>query len=337
MDRKDVEIITVKKTPTFWYMLLIITLSFSGIFLVACSNKDKQNVNKEEDVDRGNDDIKEEEDTKKGSIKEDEEVVASIVKEFGGKLQLVSLLADKKEVEKSMKENYGDLVSEELLKEWMEEPIAAPGRLTSSPWPDHIEISKIKKLKNDTYKVNGEIIEITSEDKNDVAAKRSIALIIKKVDNRWYIDDVTLGSFKNINEIIYENKEYGFRFRLNKSWKGYTIVTDKWEGLPIEEKESEETVQSGPIISIRHPKWTKDEERQDIPIMVITLEQWDSLHKDEFHIGAAPINPSELGRNSKYVFALPARYNFAFQTGYEEVEDLLEGKPLEPTEDYKNK
>lgn len=335
MDRKDVEIIMVKKMPTFWYMLLIITLSFSGIFLAACSNKDKQNLNNEEDVDRGNDDIKEEEDAKKGSIKGDEDVVRSIVKEFGEKLQLVSLLAEKKEVEKSMKENYGDLVTEELLKEWMNEPIAAPGRLTSSPWPDHIEISKIKKIKEDTYKVKGEIIEITSEDKNDVAAKRSIALIIKKVDNRWYIDDVTLGSFKNTNEIIYENKEYGFRFRLTKSWKDYTIVTDQWEGLPVGEKESEEAVQSGPIISIRHPKWTKDEERQDIPIMVVTLEQWDSLNKDEFHIGAAPINPSELGRNSKYVFALPARYNYAFKTGYEEVEDILEGKPLEPTESYK--
>jgi len=38
----------------------------------------------------------------------------------------------------------------------------------------------------------------------------------------------------------------------------------------------------------------------------------DSLQQEKFHIGAAPINPSELGRNTKYVFALPARYNYAF-------------------------
>ena len=43
---------------------------------------------------------------------------------------------------------------------------------------------------------------------------------------------------------------------------------------------------------------------------------------------AAPINPGELGRNVKYVFALPARYNYAFPTGYQEVEKILEGKPL---------
>jgi hypothetical protein len=36
-----------------------------------------------------------------------------------------------------------------------------------------------------------------------------------------------------------------------------------------------------------------------------------------------------LGRNNRYVFALPARYNFAFPEGYEEVEKILESKPLE--------
>jgi hypothetical protein len=45
---------------------------------------------------------------------------------------------------------------------------------------------------------------------------------------------------------------------------------------------------------------------------------------------AAVLQPpaSEFGRNSRYVFALPARYNFAFPKGYEEVEDILNGNPL---------
>jgi len=64
--------------------------------------------------------------------------------------------------------------------------------------------------------------------------------------------------------------------------------------------------------------------------MIFTLDQWASLLKDEFRVGAAPIPPSELGRNAKYVFALPARYNFAFPTGFEEVEDILKGNPLKP-------
>lgn len=62
--------------------------------------------------------------------------------------------------------------------------------------------------------------------------------------------------------------------------------------------------------------------------MVFTLDQWQGLQRMEFSVGAAPVGPTELGRNNKYVFALPARYNFAFPTGYEEVERILEGNPL---------
>ncbi len=83
----------------------------------------------------------------------------------------------------------------------------------------------------------------------------------------------------------------------------------------------------------RHPEWTSEIPRQDIPIMIFTLSQWDALQRQEFHIGAAPIGPKELGRNSNYVFALPARYNFAFPKGYEEVEDILEDNPLIPIMD----
>jgi hypothetical protein len=67
---------------------------------------------------------------------------------------------------------------------------------------------------------------------------------------------------------------------------------------------------------------------------VFTLSQWDELQQDKFHIGAAPIGPGELGRNSKYVFALPARYNFAFPEGYEEVDQLLQTNPLHPDENF---
>jgi hypothetical protein len=67
---------------------------------------------------------------------------------------------------------------------------------------------------------------------------------------------------------------------------------------------------------------------QDIPIMIFTIAQWNDLQTDKFHIGAAPINPSELGRNNKYVFALPARYNFAYPEGFQEVEQILSTSPL---------
>ncbi|WP_251551085.1 hypothetical protein [Neobacillus muris] len=129
--------------------------------------------------------------------------------------------------------------------------------------------------------------------------------------------------------MVYENTEYGFTFSLPKSWEGYQIVSDSWEGVSADQQPME----NGPILLIRHPDWTEDNPRQDIPIMVFTMEQWSSLQNEEFHIGAAPIGPKMLGQNKEYVFALPARYNFAFLEGYEEVESILKNEPLQPSKE----
>ena len=137
-------------------------------------------------------------------------------------------------------------------------------------------------------------------------------------------------SVQPVKSIIYINTEYGFSFSLPVSWNGYRIVTTKWEGVAVGGAQGEVPVETGPIISIRHRKWTSEIPRQDIPIMIFTISQWNALQQDKFHIGAAPIGPKELGRNSKYIFALPARYNFAFPAGYEEVEEILKNNPLQP-------
>jgi len=135
-------------------------------------------------------------------------------------------------------------------------------------------------------------------------------------------------SASELDSIVYENTEYGFSFSLPADWKGYTIISSEWEGSAADEDSGEKVVETGPVISIRDPRWSSETMRQDIPIMVFTLQQWNLLQNDEFHIGAAPVGPTELGRNNKYVFALPARYNFAFPEGYEEVESILAGYPL---------
>lgn len=131
------------------------------------------------------------------------------------------------------------------------------------------------------------------------------------------------------SKVHYENLEYGFALNLPDSWAGFSAVENKWNGDRIN-KEGEVIlgIVSGPKILIRHPKWTEAVSRQDIPIMIFTLAQWSEMQNDEFHIGAAPINPSELGRNSKYVFALPARYNFSYLEGFEEVEKIISEKSL---------
>lgn len=130
------------------------------------------------------------------------------------------------------------------------------------------------------------------------------------------------------DSVVYKNFQYGFSFTLPTSWQGYSIITNNWEGLPIESG-GNQAVEKGPMISIRHPLWTSENKRQDIPVMIFTLGQWNSLQEEKFHIGATPMGPREMGRNNGYVFALPARYNYAFPTGYEEVEQILNNKPLQ--------
>lgn len=136
-------------------------------------------------------------------------------------------------------------------------------------------------------------------------------------------------------KIVYQNVHYGFNFYLPESWSGYAVILSAWTGYSLEEGTAGQAVETGPILSIRHPQWTQGNPRQDIPVMVFTLDQWEKVQQEKINAhGAAPIPPGELGRNSSHVFALPPRYNYAFPTGFEEVEDILNGNPLETFERY---
>lgn len=266
----------------------------------------------------------------------DQAAVAGLVEDFGSRLQAVSLLAPEDIAKKSLQENYKDLVSVGLLSEWLADPQSAPGRWTSSPWPDRIDILNIDKLSEDKYQVKGEIIIVSSTEKGNggFVAKRPVTLEVEKIEGQWLIFAAAFGDYEDTGAVVYSNNQYGFNFSLPGSWKGYSIITGTWEGFSTGGPQGNETAATGPILSIRHPQWTSENQRQDIPIMVFTISQWESLQKDEFHIGAAPVGPSELGRNSKYVFALPARYNFSFLEGYEEVANILEGTSLQVNENY---
>lgn len=270
-------------------------------------------------------------DTKQQTDTLDKQAVTNLVLEFGKKLTSVSLLTPADTVSKSIQDNYGGYVSPRLLDAWVKEPLKAPGRYTSSPWPDRIEVISAKKVSAGAYEVQGEIIEITSIEKTNrgVAARQPITLAVKKIDNRWLIDDVKVANQAGNIGTAYLNTQYGFSITLPESWKGYKVVNREWTGLATG---GSQPVETGKMISIRHPLWAEQKPRQDIPIMIFTTRQWNSLQKRDFHIGAAPMGPSELARNTSYVFALPARYNYAFPTGFEEVEKILAAKPLKPFE-----
>ncbi|TJX59638.1 hypothetical protein E8P77_21065, partial [Soehngenia saccharolytica] len=277
-------------------LILIVSILLLLLYQFACKNEDKN------DQDTGG--VQPTENTQK-TDEENKKTIIDLVETFGKKLQIISLLEPKDILDKDMEDNYSDLVSQKLIDAWKADPLNAPGRLVSSPWPDRIEIKTLNKISKSEYQVEGNIIEITSDEleHGGISSHRPIMLTVRKTNNKWMIDDVSLGEYQENTTITYNNENYGFNFQLPKSWVGYKIIETKWEGRSIEGTQSGEIVESGTIISIRHPLWTSEEPRQDIPIMIFTLSQWNLIQQEKISVSAAPINPSELGRNNNYVFA----------------------------------
>ena len=92
--------------------------------------------------------------------KTEEDEIRNLVWNFGRKLQSVSLLSPNAAQE--IKEQYSDFVSSALLEQWENDTSMAPGRMTSSPWPDHIEITVATKDGSNRYVVTGFVVEVTS-------------------------------------------------------------------------------------------------------------------------------------------------------------------------------
>jgi hypothetical protein len=128
------------------------------------------------------------------------------------------------------------------------------------------------------------------------------------------------------DSIVYSNYAYGFRLHLPKSWKGFTVIKRQWFGS----MDATRAAESGPLLLIRHPLSTDQHPREDIPIMVITRRQWHAIKVSTLIVSAAPIPPTEIGRNQRYVFATPPRYWFDELEGFQEVVNIVNGKPLQP-------
>jgi hypothetical protein len=128
------------------------------------------------------------------------------------------------------------------------------------------------------------------------------------------------------NSVVYSNYLYGFRLYLPKSWKGFTVIESNWEGTSA----SNGPAEGGRLIRIRHPLYTVQHPREDIPIMVIRRDQWREIKSGKLIVSAAPIPPGEIGHNEKYAFATPPRYSFDELDGVEEVIRIVNSKSLQP-------
>jgi hypothetical protein len=119
----------------------------------------------------------------------DEQAVRQVVTDFGKKLQNVTLSASPQILKQAITDNYSSFVSADLLTAWLANPERAPGRLTSSPWPDRIEIIEITKEDDGAYEVQAKVVEITSTEavSGGVAAEYPVALKLRAQNGQWRI------------------------------------------------------------------------------------------------------------------------------------------------------
>jgi hypothetical protein len=121
----------------------------------------------------------------------------------------------------------------------------------------------------------------------------------------------------------YKNTELGFGMIFPDSWRGYTVVSQTWQGNAVDNFDQK---YSGPEIVFKNPQTTPQQSYQDIPMMVFTKDQWSMVsgNNPTVAISAAPIGPAEVGQNAKYVFATPPRwYGFTDAIGFQEAVDIV--------------
>jgi hypothetical protein len=116
------------------------------------------------------------------------------------------------------------------------------------------------------------------------------------------------------------NEQYGFGMTLPSDWSGYTVVADTWHGQTHDDQGETTGTYTGPEIIMRHPQWTAAAPWQDIPVLVFTHDEWALVEQQKLGVSAAPVAPSKLGENAKFVFALPPRWiGFAEALGQDEA------------------
>jgi hypothetical protein len=116
----------------------------------------------------------------------DADAVRSVVTQFGARLQQVSLLAP--DAAGTLDAAYGPFVSPALLASWKKDPSRAPGRLTSSPWPDRIEIDRLIRTRAG-YTVTGRLVYMTGNEveHGGVAGMDVVVIHLRRIGGRWLI------------------------------------------------------------------------------------------------------------------------------------------------------
>ncbi len=105
----------------------------------------------------------------------------TVVEEFGAQQQKVSLLEP--QASSTMAEAYGPFVAPDLLAHLQADLDRAPGRRTSSPYPDHIDITTITK-QGAGYIVSGSVVHMSATGES---GRTPVIMQVIPHEGRWII------------------------------------------------------------------------------------------------------------------------------------------------------
>ena len=139
----------------------------------------------------------------------DETAVSEAVEQLGRRLKDVSLSAPDSIAIRQIREAYAPLVTTELLDAWMLQPGDAPGRLTSSPWPDRIEVRSMEPIDDSVCRVDGDVVYLTSVEVagGGVASHEPVLLRVQKVDAGWRVSSYESGALSESNSGAAQNDQ----------------------------------------------------------------------------------------------------------------------------------
>jgi hypothetical protein len=114
--------------------------------------------------------------------------VRMTVSGFGDQLKQVPVLAPHDLFVKAMNMYYAIYVAPSLLEEWNARPETAPGRQTSSPWPDRIEVGDVTRNSDGTYSVLGNVVEVANgSNGQETVGSYPVRITLTKGPDGWQI------------------------------------------------------------------------------------------------------------------------------------------------------
>lgn len=120
------------------------------------------------------------------ALSSDARLASTTVAAFGREEQYTQLNAP--DAASQITKNYGPYVVPSLLSQWQSDPQSAPGRVVSSPWPDHIIVHSVTQTAQG-YEVLGTLYLLSSVNRTQGGYQFADPIVIElvKQGGAWLI------------------------------------------------------------------------------------------------------------------------------------------------------